>query len=152
MLYFFLFRPLFKGFLKLGKKYKNIFVDFFVQMKTLEFAYEISWPLMFVKKLKSIKAGYLNSRLSHIITTVSTIKNIPNFSWNRMLERTFKAENWPLLIHILNPVLTLELVPTRSKTPIKYSNFMFRFNTALHCMVKLWTFLELFKSCSAGIN
>jgi len=27
--------------LKLGKKYKNIFVDFFVQMKTLEFAYEI---------------------------------------------------------------------------------------------------------------
>ena len=80
-------------------------------MKTLEFAYEISWPLMFVKKLKSIKAGYLNSRLSHIITTVSTIKNIPNFSWNRMLERTFKAENWPLLIHIVNPVLTLQLVP-----------------------------------------
>ena len=107
---------------------------FLVQMKTLEFAYEISWPFLFVKKLKSIKAGYLNSRLSHIINTVSTIKNIPNFSWNRMLERTFKAENWPLLIHILNPVLTLQLVPTRSKSPIKYSNFMFRFNTALHCI------------------
>ena len=142
----------FKGFFEARAEIQKHFRWFLVQMKTLEFAYEISWPLMFVKKLKSIKAGYLNSRLSHIITTVSTIKNIPNFSWNRMLERTFKAENWPLLIHILNPVLTLQLVPTRSKSPIKYSNFMFRFNTALHCMVKLWTFLELFKSCSAGID
>ena len=41
-----MFRPLFnKGFLKLGQKYKNIFVGFLVQMKTLKFAFEINWPL-----------------------------------------------------------------------------------------------------------
>ena len=40
-----LFQPLFKGFLKLGQKYKNIFVGFLVQMKTLKFAFEINWPL-----------------------------------------------------------------------------------------------------------
>jgi hypothetical protein len=37
-----LFLPLFKGFLKLGQKYKNIFVGFLVQMKTLKFAFEIN--------------------------------------------------------------------------------------------------------------
>ena len=41
-----LFRPLFKGFLKLGQKYKNIFVGFLVQMKTLKFALQINWALM----------------------------------------------------------------------------------------------------------
>ena len=29
----------------LGQKYKNIFVGFLVQMKTLKFAFEINWPL-----------------------------------------------------------------------------------------------------------
>ena len=29
----------------LGQKYKNIFVHFLVQMKTVEFAFEINWPL-----------------------------------------------------------------------------------------------------------
>ena len=43
--FYFLFRPLFKGFLKLRQKYKNIFVGFLVQMKTLKFAFEINWPL-----------------------------------------------------------------------------------------------------------
>ena len=33
------------GFLKLGQKYKNIFVGFLVQMKTLKFDFEIIWPL-----------------------------------------------------------------------------------------------------------
>ena len=37
--------PLFKDFLKLGQKYKYIFVGFLVQMKTLKFAFEINWPL-----------------------------------------------------------------------------------------------------------
>ena len=44
MLYL-LFWPLFKGFLKLGQKYNNIFVGFLVQMETLKFAFEINWPL-----------------------------------------------------------------------------------------------------------
>ena len=39
--FYLLFRPLFKGFLKLGKKRKNISVGFLVQMKTLKFAFEI---------------------------------------------------------------------------------------------------------------
>ena len=38
----FLVQPLLKGFLKLGNKYKNIFVGFLVQMKTLEFAFQIN--------------------------------------------------------------------------------------------------------------
>ena len=44
--FYLLFRPLFKGFLKLGQKYKNIFVGFLVQMKTLKFGFEINWPLV----------------------------------------------------------------------------------------------------------
>ena len=40
--FYFLFQPLFKGFLKLGQKYKNIFVVFLVQLKTLIFAFEIN--------------------------------------------------------------------------------------------------------------
>ena len=30
----------------LGQKYKNIFVLFLVQMKTVEFAFDINWPLV----------------------------------------------------------------------------------------------------------
>jgi hypothetical protein len=43
--FYLLFRPLLRGFLKLGQKYKNIFVGFLVRMKTLKFAFEINWPL-----------------------------------------------------------------------------------------------------------
>ena len=31
---------------ELGQKYKNIFVQFWVQMKTSKFAFEINWPLV----------------------------------------------------------------------------------------------------------
>ena len=41
---FYLFLGFF--FLKLEQKYKNIFVGFLVQMKTLKFAFEINWPLV----------------------------------------------------------------------------------------------------------
>ena len=34
------------SFYRLGQKYKNIFVHFFVQMKTFKFAFEIYWPLI----------------------------------------------------------------------------------------------------------
>ena len=44
--FYLLFPPLFKGFLKLGQKYKNIFVGFLVQIKTLKFAFEINRPLI----------------------------------------------------------------------------------------------------------
>ena len=46
--FYFLFRPLYRSFfhfLKLGQKYKKSLIRFFVQMKTLEFAFEIYWPL-----------------------------------------------------------------------------------------------------------
>ena len=43
--FYLLFRLLFRDFLKLGQKYKNIFVHFLVQMKTSKFAFEINWPL-----------------------------------------------------------------------------------------------------------
>ena len=33
-------------FRELGQKYKNIFVQFLVQMKTLNFAFKINWPLV----------------------------------------------------------------------------------------------------------
>ena len=36
----------------LGQKYKNIFVRFLVQMKTLKFAFEINWPLVIESLLK----------------------------------------------------------------------------------------------------
>ena len=36
----------------LGQKYKNIFVGFLVQMKSLEFAFEINWPLLQNQMLK----------------------------------------------------------------------------------------------------
>ena len=38
------------SFYRLGQKYKNIFIRFLVQMKTLKFAFEIYWPLV----LKSV--------------------------------------------------------------------------------------------------
>ena len=34
------------SFYRLGQKYKNIFIHFLVQMKTLKFAFEIYWPLI----------------------------------------------------------------------------------------------------------
>ena len=34
-------------FRELGQKYKNIFVQFLVQMKTSKFAIEINWPLAY---------------------------------------------------------------------------------------------------------
>ena len=37
----------FKGILKLGQRYKNIFFVFLVQMKALKFAFEINRPLQF---------------------------------------------------------------------------------------------------------
>ena len=44
--FYLLIQPLFEGFLKLGQKHKNIFVGFLDQMKSLEFAFEINWPLV----------------------------------------------------------------------------------------------------------
>ena len=38
--FYLLFRPLFKWFLKLGQKYKNIFEGFLVQTKTLKVAFD----------------------------------------------------------------------------------------------------------------
>ena len=43
--FYLLFWPLFKGFLKLGQKYKNIFVGSLVQIKTLKVTFQINWPL-----------------------------------------------------------------------------------------------------------
>ena len=42
LVFYLLFQLHFNGFVKLGQKYKNIFVVFLVQMKTLEFAFEIN--------------------------------------------------------------------------------------------------------------
>ena len=39
-------------FRELGQKYKNIFLRFLVQMKTLKFAFEINWPLVIEGLLK----------------------------------------------------------------------------------------------------
>ena len=39
-------------FREVGQKYKNIFVRFLVQMKTLKFASEIYWPLKRVSALE----------------------------------------------------------------------------------------------------
>ena len=61
-----MFRPLFKGFLKLGQKYKNIFVGFLVQMKALKFAFEINWPLVLVALLQKSKIIYVTSAASVI--------------------------------------------------------------------------------------
>ena len=61
-----LFQPLFKGFLKLGQKYKNIFVSFLVQMKTLKFAFEINWPVVeeTVAFLSNIKEYFIHFKFS----------------------------------------------------------------------------------------
>ena len=34
-------------FRELGQKYKNIFIQFLVQVKTLNFAFEINWQLIY---------------------------------------------------------------------------------------------------------
>ena len=66
-----MFRPLFKGFLKpgkdlevpeLGQKYKNIFVGILVQMKSLEFAFEINWPLRVGRNKGTFGKGKLRPR------------------------------------------------------------------------------------------
>ena len=61
-----MFQPLFKGFLKLGQKYKNIFVVFLVQIKTLKFAFKINWPLVLVALLQKSKIIYVTSAASVI--------------------------------------------------------------------------------------
>ena len=48
--FYLLFRPLLRGFLKLGQKYKNILFIFLIQMKTLKFAFEIYWALVTIFK------------------------------------------------------------------------------------------------------
>ena len=48
---FFIFFFSFFHFRELGQKYKNIFVWFFVQMKTSKFAFEINWPLDWLPKI-----------------------------------------------------------------------------------------------------
>ena len=44
--FYILFQPLFKSIFTLGQKYKNIFIGFLVQMKSLKFAFKINWPLV----------------------------------------------------------------------------------------------------------
>ena len=49
------------SFYRLGQKYKNIVVRFFVQIKTLKFAFEIYWPLGQEQLIMLLK----NSKQSH---------------------------------------------------------------------------------------
>ena len=58
--FYFLFRPLFRGFLKLVQKYTNIFVRFLVQMETLKFAFEIYWPLAVHSSTKCTKTSLIS--------------------------------------------------------------------------------------------
>ena len=55
----------FTHFRELGQKYKNIFVQFLVQMKTSKFAFEINWPLV---------------RLSYLDEAAVIHKDYPNCS------------------------------------------------------------------------
>ena len=65
--FYFLFQPLFRGFLKLGQKYKNIFVVFVVQIKTLKFAFKVNtWNLL----------EYIGNQSNYINSVWFTIKKI----------------------------------------------------------------------------
>ena len=46
-------------FRELGQKYKNIFIQFFVQMKTPKFAFENNWPLSQCISLKKHQGIYV---------------------------------------------------------------------------------------------
>ena len=60
--FYLLFRTLFRDVLKLGQKYNNILVRFLVQIKNLNFALEIYWPLY-----KSWNHRYNHKKVSHTI-------------------------------------------------------------------------------------
>ena len=51
------------SFYRLGQKYKNIYVRFLVQMKTLKFAFKIYWPL--VRVIIEVAQGGVSSRAIH---------------------------------------------------------------------------------------
>ena len=69
----------------LGQKYKNIFVVFLVQMKSLEFALEINWPL--VRLVVSPDRSSVASL--HPIWWIR--ENSDSFFWN---ERNWLLQDW----------------------------------------------------------
>ena len=66
------------SFYRLGQKYKNNFVPFLVQMKTLKFAFEIQWPLGDMKK--SLNAS-LVSHWSKLYFRLDAQPKIQTLTW-----------------------------------------------------------------------
>ena len=77
-----LFRPLFKGFLNLGQKCKNIFVGFMVQMITLKFAFEINWPYLWYLRLTCFCSlfgkNWRHQKDNSILTDLSNFRRVNN--------------------------------------------------------------------------
>ena len=59
--------------MKLGQKYKNVFVGFLVQMKTFKFAFEINWPLKL--SLSFLNKAVDNNDNSSLKTFVQELSN-----------------------------------------------------------------------------
>ena len=83
-------------FRELGQKYKNIFIRFLVQMKTLNFAFEINWPLgnMFaIEDLSSVDVQKLN---------ITSISNCRKKRWRLFVGRQSRPL-WLLIYPSLVP-------------------------------------------------
>ena len=69
------------SFYRLGQKYKNIFVCFLVQMKTLKFAFEINWPLLVAIRNMVIQCMQLSQNVH-----INVVKIITNWCGRTILK------------------------------------------------------------------
>ena len=69
------------SFYRLGHKYKNIFVRFLVQMKTLKFAFEIYWPLAEYKFNATSKQLWPNCGLVRNMYRNPSCLNVQSIQW-----------------------------------------------------------------------
>ena len=118
--FYLLFRPLFKGVLKLGQTYKNIFVGFLVHRKSLEFAFEINWPLPNTGVF-SIRHRVSTWRLP-IKNTHEMIQLIRDLIiyWNQIFSKNkIQMVEWVVVLQIV----TSEYQIITKKKPFFQSNF-----------------------------
>ena len=100
-------------FRELGQKYKNIFVQFLVQMKTSKFAFEINWPL-------PVRSSGLWFE-PYILHTWGLKRFVYLISYIRVSAKTFFPGN--------NIVWTSKTVPVQSW--IYFSTFLIGFHSVL---------------------
>ena len=95
--------------LRLGQKYRNIFVRFLVQMKTLKFAFDIYWPLVcsvedcfnFLWPFQNVRSNCDNfsvKQTAKVITQTLGIRGTRNQIWLDLFHSENLKNEFPVYI------------------------------------------------------